>query len=64
VAAIHLLALCQAADLRGADKLGRTRVVYERVREEVAFVDTDRPMAGDVMAVVELLHAGAFTAIH
>ena len=25
VAAIHLLALCQAADLRGADQLGRTR---------------------------------------
>jgi len=61
VAAIHLLALCQAADLRGAEKLGRTRAVYERVREEVAFVDTDRPMAGDIMAVVDLLHDGAFT---
>ena len=41
--AIHLAALCQAADLRGADKLGRgTRAAYELVREHVAFLDTDR----------------------
>jgi histidine ammonia-lyase/phenylalanine ammonia-lyase len=62
VAAMHLIALCQAADLRGADKLGRTRAVYERVREEVGFLDTDRSMADDVMSVVGMLHAGALTA--
>lgn len=59
VAAIHLIALCQAADLRGADKLGRTRAVYERVRAKVAFLDTDRPMADDIAAVLDLLHQGS-----
>jgi histidine ammonia-lyase/phenylalanine ammonia-lyase len=58
VVAIHLLALCQAADLRGAGRLGRTRVVYESIRERIPFVATDREMAGDVATVLELLHAG------
>ena len=62
VAAIHLLALCQAADLRGADKLGATRTVYERVRDVVPFLDSDRPMADDIMAVVGMIHDGSLTA--
>jgi histidine ammonia-lyase/phenylalanine ammonia-lyase len=61
VAAIHLLALCQAADLRGADKLGSTRAVYDKVREVAPFLDTDRSMADDVIAVVDLLHTGQLT---
>ena len=61
VAAIHLLALCQAADLRGPDKLGRTRLVYERVRAEVPFVATDRPMADDVGTVLAMLRSGSLT---
>jgi histidine ammonia-lyase/phenylalanine ammonia-lyase len=62
VAAIHLLALCQAADLRGADRLGTgTRAVYGRVRTAVPMVTTDRPMADDIGAVVELIHTGALT---
>jgi phenylalanine ammonia-lyase len=61
VATIHLLALCQAADLRGPDKLGRTRSVYERVRAEVPFVATDRPMADDVATVLAMLHDGSLT---
>ena len=59
VAAIHLLALCQAADLRGADRLGRTRAVYDRIRARVPFVATDREMAADVAAVLDLLHDGS-----
>jgi histidine ammonia-lyase/phenylalanine ammonia-lyase len=62
VGAIHLIALCQAADLRGADKLGRTRAIYERVREVVRFLDTDRAMGDDVATVVELLRAGTLLA--
>jgi histidine ammonia-lyase len=62
VAVIHLLALCQAADLRGADKLGRTRAVYDRVRAEVPFVDTDREMADDIARVLDLLHEGSLLA--
>jgi histidine ammonia-lyase/phenylalanine ammonia-lyase len=62
VAAIHLLALCQAADLRGADRLGTgTRAVYGRVRAWVPMVVTDRPMADDIGAVVELIRTGALT---
>jgi histidine ammonia-lyase/phenylalanine ammonia-lyase len=61
VAAIHLIALCQAADLRGADKLGQTRQVYDTVRSRVAPLTADRPMSGDIAAVIDLLHAGALT---
>jgi histidine ammonia-lyase/phenylalanine ammonia-lyase len=62
IAAIHLIALCQAADLRGPDRLGRTRAVYERVRSRVAALEIDRPMADDIAAVVELAQEGALTA--
>lgn len=58
VAAIHLVALCQAADLRGAEKLGRTRAIYDRVRASVAFTDTDREMADDIASVVAMLRDG------
>jgi histidine ammonia-lyase/phenylalanine ammonia-lyase len=62
VAAIHLLALCQAADLRGPDKLGtRTRLVYERIRAGVPMLESDRPMDGDIIAVLDLLRTGVLT---
>ena len=62
VAVIHLIALCQAADLRGADGLGGTRHVYDLVRREVPFLDADRPMEADIAAVLDLLHDGALAA--
>jgi len=62
VAAIHLLALCQAADLRGPERLGRTRRVYDAVREEVEFLDEDRRMDRDVEAVQAMLHDGRLLA--
>ena len=62
VAAIHLIALCQAADLRGAEGLGRTRAIYDLVRREVPFLEADRPMEGDIATVLDLLHDGALTA--
>jgi len=61
-AAIHLLALCQAADLRGPERLGRTRRVYDAVREEVEFLDEDRRMDRDVEAVQAMLHDGRLLA--
>jgi len=61
VAAILLIALCQAADLRGPGRLGRTRAVYERVRSRVAALEIDRPMADDIAAVVEMAQDGALT---
>ncbi|HEV8623753.1 MAG TPA: aromatic amino acid ammonia-lyase [Acidimicrobiia bacterium] len=60
VAAIHLLALCQAADLRGPKKLGRgSREVYEQVRSVAGPLASDRPMDGDLAAVLDLVHSGA-----
>jgi histidine ammonia-lyase/phenylalanine ammonia-lyase len=62
VAVIHLIALCQAADLRGAKGLGRTRTVYERVRAVVPFMTTDRPFADDIGAVLASLRDGSLLA--
>jgi histidine ammonia-lyase/phenylalanine ammonia-lyase len=62
VAAIHLLALCQAADLRGVDGLGATRAIYDRIRAVSPPLESDREMAGDIALVVGLLHDGTLTA--
>jgi len=59
VVAIHLLALCQAADLRGPDRLGATRSVYERVRAVAPGVSDDRELEGDIAAVAELVRDGS-----
>ena len=60
VAAIHLLILCQAADLRGADRLGEgTRRVYTAVRNVSPFVDFDRELRPDIERVAELMRSGA-----
>ena len=55
VGAIHLLALCQAADLRGAHGLGRCAAIHAAIRAKVPFVDHDRPMDQDIMAVAEMI---------
>jgi histidine ammonia-lyase len=63
IAAIHLLASCQAADLRGAHHLGRgTRAGYELIRDHVPFVGQDRRLDGDLSGVVELIRSGALLA--
>lgn len=63
VACIHLLALCQAADLRGPDGLGRgTRIIYDRVRAVIPMLETDRAMADDIAAMLELLRSDTLTA--
>jgi histidine ammonia-lyase/phenylalanine ammonia-lyase len=62
VAAIHLIALCQAADLRGVEKLGRTRLVFDRIRSRVPRLEEDREMQADIEAVVQMLHDGSLTA--
>lgn len=61
ICAIHLLALCQAADLRGAERLGRgTAAAYRLVRAVSPFVGHDRRLDGDVAAVLALIRSGAF----
>jgi histidine ammonia-lyase len=63
VAAIHLLILCQAADLRGADRLGEgSRRVYAAVRKVSPFVEFDRELRTDIEQVVDLIRSGALVA--
>jgi phenylalanine ammonia-lyase len=62
VTAIHLLALCQAADLRDPAGLGRTRRIYDRVRAVSPRLDGDRQMDRDLDAVVGLLRDGSLCA--
>jgi phenylalanine ammonia-lyase len=62
VIALHLLALCQAADLRGPHLLGKTRALYQRVRAVSPRLESDRELEGDIAAVVALLRDGSLLA--
>lgn len=60
--AAHLLALCQAADLRGAEDLGvGTRAAYDAVRQRCAFVDLDRELDGELRELEVLVRSGELT---
>ncbi|HKC18810.1 MAG TPA: aromatic amino acid ammonia-lyase [Candidatus Dormibacteraeota bacterium] len=61
--AIHLLGAAQAADLRGADGLGEgTSKIHGRIREVSPFVQRDRPLQDDILAVAELIRTGELLA--
>jgi len=61
--AMHLLGACQAADLRGADRLGSgTGAVYRKVRAVSPFVERDRPLQQDIEAIGALLRSGELLA--
>jgi histidine ammonia-lyase len=60
VAAIHLLALAQAIDLRGAHLASpAVRAAHALIREVSPFVDRDRRLDRDVNAVIDLIETGA-----
>ena len=59
VAAIHLLALCQAADLRGRQHLGRAATIHAKIRAKIPFVDHDRAMDHDIATVVDMIRTDA-----
>ena len=62
VAAIHLMACCQALELRGINRCGpRTREAFELVRERVAFLDRDRYLDADIAATVDLIRSGSLS---
>ncbi|WP_280442695.1 HAL/PAL/TAL family ammonia-lyase [Nocardia brasiliensis] len=64
VAAIHLLAACQALDLRGVDRsASRSRAAYALIRDLVPGLGDDRPMAGDIAAALGLIRSGALLAV-
>ncbi|TDD87652.1 aromatic amino acid lyase [Actinomadura darangshiensis] len=59
VAAIHLLALCQAADLRGLECLSpATSAAHTEIRKLSPFLDGDRPLHDDIRKVTEAVRSG------
>jgi phenylalanine ammonia-lyase len=61
--AIHLLGAAQAADLRGAESLGEgTMTIHKRIREVSPFVERDRPLQADIVAVAGLIRSGSLLA--
>jgi phenylalanine ammonia-lyase len=64
VAAIHLIACCQAVELRGVEHCSaRTQQAFRLVRERVAFLDRDRYMDDDIAASVDLIRSGVVSAL-
>ena len=62
VAAIALLAACQAIELRGLAATGPSaRLLHARVRERIPFVVEDRAMDADILTVRSLLDDGWLT---
>src|SRR5436190_9092015 len=62
IAAIHLLACCQALELRGIEKASpRTQEAFRRVREHVPFLDRDRYLDADIATTVALIQSGAMS---
>jgi histidine ammonia-lyase len=59
VAAIHVLALGQAVDLRGGPVGPRARAIHAAVRAQVAPVDADRRQDGDIAAVLAMIAGDA-----
>ena len=58
--AMVLLAAAQAVDLRGGPaRLGEgSRGVYQAVRQAAAFLESDRPMEGDIAALADAIQSG------
>ncbi len=64
IAAIHLIACCQALELRGVERCSpRTRDAFRLVRERVAFLDGDRYLDDDIAAVVDLIQSGTLSGV-
>ena len=64
IAAIHLIACCQALELRGVQRCGpRTGEAFRLVRARVAFLDADRYMDDDIAAVVDLIQSGILSGV-
>src|SRR4029077_5870601 len=63
VAAIHLIACCQALELRGVEQCSpRTKEAFRLMRKHVAFLDRDRYMDEDIATTVDLIQSGVLSA--
>jgi phenylalanine ammonia-lyase len=59
IAAIHLIAICQALELRGVEQASpKAREAFTMIRARVPFLEGDRRMDRDIEAVVELIRSG------
>jgi histidine ammonia-lyase len=59
ILAFELICACQAADLRGVEKLSSaTRKLHGLVRETVPYLDHDEPLTDHIEAVAALFHSG------
>jgi phenylalanine ammonia-lyase len=64
IAAIHLIAVCQALELRGVQNASPgARAAHERVRARVPFLDGDRRMDADIAEIIELIRSGELSRI-
>jgi phenylalanine ammonia-lyase len=62
IAAIHLMACCQALELRGVEQASpRTQEALRLVREHVPFLDRDRYLDVDIATTVALIQSGAMS---
>jgi phenylalanine ammonia-lyase len=62
IAAIHLMACCQALELRGIEQASpRTQAAFRLVREHIPFVDRDRYFDVDIATTVALIQSGAMS---
>jgi histidine ammonia-lyase len=62
IAAIHLMACCQALELRGVDRASpRTYEAFRLVREHIPFLDRDRYLDVDIATTVALIQSGAMS---
>src|SRR6201991_1235134 len=64
IAAIHLIALAQALDLRGVEQASpKAREAHALIRARVAPLDRDRRMDRDIDAIVDLIRSGELSAV-
>ena len=62
IAAIHLMACCQALELRGVEKASpRTQEAFRVVRQHVPFLDRDRYLDEDIATTVALIQSGGMS---
>jgi histidine ammonia-lyase len=64
IAAIHLIASCQALELRGIERASSTaRAVHELVRSRIDFLERDRRLDLDIREAAELIRSGELAAV-
>jgi phenylalanine ammonia-lyase len=64
IAAIHLIACCQALELRGVEQCSqRTREAFGLLRSRAAFLDQDRYMDEEIASVVDLIRSRALSSV-